>query len=394
MRSATTGSGPLAGVRVLELGGIGPVPFAGMVLGDMGAEVVRVHRTDVVDQGVDPARSPVLDRGRRSIGLDLKHPDGASCARRLAGAADVLLEGFRPGVAERLGIGPDVCLAENPRLVYGRMTGWGQDGPLADAPGHDINFISVAGVLAHIGRHEQPPTPPLNLVADFGGGGMLLALGVVAALFEAQRSGTGQVVDAAMVDGAAQLMAMVWGHHALGRWRPERGTNIYDSGAPDYEVYETSDGGHLAVGAREPKFFAALLDHLAIDRSAVPAQEDRTRWPELRDRIAEVIRTRTRDEWTAELEGAGVCVSPVLAMDEVLTHPHIRARQTVVERDGVLQPAPAPRFSRTPSEMGGAMPAPGTDTESVLTGWGLARREIDALTACGAVRQQVMEDRS
>ena len=380
--------GPLGGVRVLELGGIGPVPFAGMVLADMGAEVVRVHRTEVVESGVDPVGSPVLDRGRRSLGLDLKHPAGMACALRLVSEADVVLEGFRPGVAERLGVGPTPCLERNPGLVYGRMTGWGQDGPLAEAPGHDINFISVAGVLGHIGRRGQAPTPPLNLVGDFGGGGMLLALGVVCALLEAQRSGAGQVVDAAMVDGAALLMAMIWGHRALGRWVPERGANIYDSGAPDYDVYETSDGAWLAVGAREPKFFAALLDRLGIDGDTLPAQDDRAGWPVVHDRIAEVIRTRTRDEWTAELEGAGVCVSPVLSMDEVLDHPHLRARGTFVERDGVVHPAPAPRFSRTPSQLGAPMPEPGRDTDAVLLEWGFGADEIAELASCGAVRRR------
>jgi alpha-methylacyl-CoA racemase len=388
MQDMKTERGPLAGVRVLELGGIGPVPFAGMVLADMGAEVVRVHRTDVVERGVDPTRSPVLDRGRRSLGLDLKHPDGADCALRLAAAADVVLEGFRPGVVERLGVGPERCLERNPRLVYGRMTGWGQEGPLASQPGHDINFIAVGGVLAHIGRRDQPPTPPLNLVADFGGGGMLLALGVVSALFESQRSGVGQVVDAAMVDGAALLMAMIWGHRALGRWVPERGANIYDSGAPDYEVYETSDGRHVAVGAREPKYFRALVERLGLDGEELPPQDDRDGWPSVRARIGEIIRTRTRDEWTAELEDAGVCVSPVLTMDEVLDHPHIQARGTVVERDGIVQPAPAPRFSLTPSSLGEPMPEPGCDTEAVLTDWGFEIDEVAALSASGAVRQR------
>jgi alpha-methylacyl-CoA racemase len=391
MQDVMESRGPLEGVRVLELGGIGPVPFAGMVLADMGAEVVRVHRPEVVDEGLDPSRSPVLDRGRRSLGLDLKHPDGVACALRLIARADVVLEGFRPGVTERLGLGPEPCLDRNPRLVYGRMTGWGQDGPLAGAPGHDINFISVAGVLGHIGRRDQAPTPPLNLVADFGGGGMLLALGVVSALFEAQRSGSGQVVDAAMVDGAALLMAMIWGHRALGRWVPERGANIYDSGAPDYEVYATSDGGYVAVGAREPKFFEALLDELGLAGDDLPRQDDRAGWPVVRDRIASVIRTRTRDEWAADLEGAGVCVSPVLSMDEVRSHPHNRARGTFVDHGGLVQPAPAPRFSRTPSQIGEPMREPGRDTEAVLTDWGFEDHEIAALSSRGAVRQRADE---
>jgi alpha-methylacyl-CoA racemase len=378
--------GPLAGVRVLELGGIGPVPFAGMMLGDLGADVVRVHRLDDVERGSASGASPVLDRGRRSIGLDLKHEAGAECARRLASTADVVLEGFRPGVVERLGIGPEPCLERNPRLVYGRMTGWGQDGPLASAPGHDINYLGVAGVLAHIGRRDAPPTPPLNLVADFGGGGMLLAFGVVCALRDAERSGQGQVVDAAMVDGAALLMAMMWGHRALGRWNDERGTNIYDSGAPDYDVYETSDGEYLAVGARESKFFTELRARLGLDPDTLPDQSDRAGWPVLREAIAGAIRTRTRDEWCTELEGTDTCVAPVLRMAEAAEHPHIVARGTIVEHDGVLQPAPAPRFSRTPAELGGPMPRPGADTDDVLHDWGCSPAEIDALHSSGAVR--------
>ena len=287
----TDTGGPLRGVRVLELGGIGPVPFAGMMLADMGAEVVRVHRIDAVERGVDPFASPVMDRARRSIGLDLKAAAGVECALRLAAAADVVLEGFRPGVVERMGLGPDECLGRNPKLVFGRMTGWGQDGPLAQAAGHDIDYIAVAGVLAHIGRRDAPPTPPLNLIGDFGGGGMLLAFGVMCALFEAQRSGRGQVVDAAMVDGAALLMAMIWGHKALGRWTDERGANIYDSGAPDYDVYETADGEYVAFGAREPKFFAELLARLGLDAEALPKQSDRDGWPVLHDAIAAVIAT-------------------------------------------------------------------------------------------------------
>jgi alpha-methylacyl-CoA racemase len=373
-------------VKVLELGGIGPVPFAGMMLADLGADVVRVHRLDDVERGTASGGSPVLDRGRRSIGLDLKHDAGAECARRLATAADVVLEGFRPGVVERLGIGPEPCLERNPRLVYGRMTGWGQDGPLAAAPGHDINYLGVAGVLAHIGRHDAPPTPPLNLVADFGGGGMLLAFGVVCALRDAERSGRGQVVDAAMVDGAALLMAMMWGHRALGRWNDDRGTNIYDSGAPDYDVYETSDGEYVAIGAREPKFFAELLARLGLDPATLPAQGDRDGWPTLRAAIAAVIVRRTRAEWCAELEGTDTCVAPVLRMAEAAEHPHIAARGTIVEHEGVLQPAPAPRFSRTPAELGRPMPRPGADTDEVLRDWGCSSDEIDALHSAGAIR--------
>jgi alpha-methylacyl-CoA racemase len=356
-----------------------------MMLADMGAEVVRVHRIEVVARGVDPFASPVMDRSRRSLGLDLKSPDGAQCARRLAGVADVVLEGFRPGVVERMGIGPDDCLAGNPRLVYGRMTGWGQEGPLAQAPGHDIDYIAVAGVLAHIGRRDAPPTPPLNLIGDFGGGGMLLAYGVMCALFEAQRSGQGQVVDTAMVDGAALLMAMIWGHKALGRWTDERGANIYDSGAPDYDAYETSDGEYVAFGAREPKFFTELLARLGLADAGLPEQSDRDGWGELHDAIAAVVATRTRDEWTAELEGAEVCFAPVLRMDEAVHHPHIAARGTLVEHEGLVQPAPAPRLSRTPAALGAPMPVPGADTDGVLRDWGFAPDEIARLHTAGAV---------
>ncbi len=380
-------TGPLAGVRVVELGGIGPVPFAGMMLSDMGADVVRVHRTEMVIGGRDPAASPVLDRGRRSLGLDLKHPEGVACALGLAERADVVLEGFRPGVVERLGVGPVPCLERNPRLVYGRMTGWGQDGPLALVPGHDINYIALAGVLAHIGRRDAPPTPPLNLVADFGGGGMLLAFGVACALFETARSGHGQVIDAAMIDGAALLMAMMWGYKALDRWRDERGTNIYDSGAPDYDVYETKDGQYVSIGAREPKFFAELLDRLGLDAATLPVQADREGWDDLRRAIAGAISTRSRDEWEKELESRDVCVAPVLRMEEAARHPHITSRQTIVERDGVLQPAPAPRFSRTPAEVAGPMPQPGADTDAVLEDWGFTTEEISIWRDAGAVWQ-------
>jgi alpha-methylacyl-CoA racemase len=380
-------NGPLRGVRVLELGGIGPVPFAGMMLADMGAEVVRIHRVDAVERGADPFASPVMDRARRSVGLDLKAPAGVECALRLASVADVVLEGFRPGVVERMGVGPDECLASNPKLVYGRMTGWGQDGPLAQTPGHDIDYIAIAGVLAHIGRRDAPPTPPLNLIGDFGGGGMLLAFGVMCALFEAQRSGAGQVVDAAMVDGAALLMAMIWGHKALGRWVDERGANIYDSGAPDYDVYETSDGEYVAFGAREPKFFAELLARLGLDAQALPEQSDRDGWPIVHDAIAAVIATRSRAEWCAELDGADVCFAPVLRMDEAVEHPHIAARGTLVTRNGVTQPAPAPRFSRTPGALGDAMPVPGAHTEDVLTRWGFDPDEVRDLLRGGAAMQ-------
>jgi alpha-methylacyl-CoA racemase len=379
--------GPLTGVRVIELGGIGPAPFAGMMLADMGADVVRLHRTDVVERGVDPSGVPVLDRGRRSIGVDLKRADAVECVLRLAERADVVLEGFRPGVVERLGVGPEPCLQRNRQLVYGRMTGWGQDGPLADAAGHDINYIALAGVLAHIGRRNAPPTPPLNLVADFGGGGMLLAFGITCALFEAERFGEGQVVDAAMVDGAAVLMAMMWGLRTIGRFGGERGSNINDSGAPYYDAYETSDGEYVAIGAMEPKFYAELLERLGLAAEQLPHQGDREGWNLIRERLARVFAQHTRDEWCNKLEGTDVCFAPVLRMDEAATHPHIRERGTIVERDGLLQPAPAPRFSRTQPVLGRSMPVPGGDTDEVLTEWGFSSTEIAALHQSGAIRQ-------
>jgi alpha-methylacyl-CoA racemase len=379
--------GPLADLHVLELGGIGPGPFAAMMLADMGADVVRLHRADVVERGIDPSGVPVLDRGRRSVGIDLKHPDGVRCVLRLAERADVMLEGFRPGVAERLGVGPDACCARNPGLVYGRMTGWGQDGPLASSAGHDIDYIAVAGVLAHIGRPADRPVPPLNLVADFGGGGMLLAFGVLCALYERSTSGRGQIVDAAMVDGAALLMAMMWGMRSIGRFREERGTNINDGAAPFYDTYETRDGEHVAVGAMEPQFYSELLQQLDIDED-IPKQHDRTTWPDMHARIAAAFREQTRDEWRTRLEGSDACVAPVLRMSEAAEHPHVRARGTIVEHKGLLQPAPAPRLSRTPGSLGRPMPLPGADTETALRDWGLSADEVTALRASGAVLQR------
>jgi alpha-methylacyl-CoA racemase len=379
--------GPLADLHVLELGGIGPGPFAAMMLADMGADVVRIHRADVVERGIDPSGVPVLDRGRRSVGIDLKHPDGVECVLKLAERADVFLEGFRPGVAERLGVGPEVCCSRNPGLVYGRMTGWGQEGPLATTAGHDIDYIAVAGVLAHIGRSADRPVPPLNLVADFGGGGMLLAFGVLCALHERSTSGRGQVVDAAMVDGAALLMAMMWGMRSIGRFREERGTNINDGAAPFYDTYETRDGEHVAVGAMEPQFYSELLRQLGIEDDG-PKQHDRTAWPDMHARIATAFREQTRDEWCTKLQASDACVAPVLRMSEAAEHPHVRARGTIVEHEGLLQPAPAPRLSRTPGSLGRPMPLPGADTETALRDWGLSADEVTALQASGAVLQR------
>jgi alpha-methylacyl-CoA racemase len=373
--------GPLQGLRVVEVAGIGPGPFCAMLLADLGAEVVRVDRPATAATGW-PA---LMARGRRSVAVDLKHPEGAAVVLDLAGRADALLEGFRPGVAERLGIGPDACLARNPRLVYGRVTGWGQQGPWRQAAGHDIDYIALAGALHPIGPAGGPPVPPLNLLGDFGGGGMLLALGVVAALLEAARSGQGQVVDAAVLDGAALLTTQVHELAALGLWRQQRGGNLLDGGAPFYGVYETADGGHLAVGALEPQFFAELLRRLGLDPAELPAQDDRDGWPALRRRLAAVFRTRTRDQWCELLGGTDACVAPVLAPGEAPGHPHNRARGTFVEVGGVTQPAPAPRFSRTPCGPPTPPPQPGEHSGEVLRDWGVDPARIARLRAAGAV---------
>jgi alpha-methylacyl-CoA racemase len=380
-------AGPLTGVRVLELAGIGPGPYAAMVLSDMGAEVVRIDRAASVPAS-PPGRPPVdvLNRGRRSVAVDLKVPEGVEAVLRLVASADALIEGFRPRVTERLGLGPDVCLERSPRLVYGRMTGWGQDGPYASAAGHDINYIALAGALAHIGRAGAPPTPPLNLVGDFGGGGLLLAFGIACGLFETSRSGQGQVVDAAMIDGAANLMAMFWGFRAMGIWSPERGTNLLDTGAHFYDVYECADGGFVSIGSIEPQFYAELLKRTGLDGDPeLAGQMDRSTWPALKAKLAEVFRSRTRDEWCDEMEATDVCFAPVLSMDEAASHPHNVARGTFETRDGVVQPAPAPRFSRTAPELGRPPAFPGQHTDEVLADWGFAEDEVAALRAAGAV---------
>ena len=377
--------GPLAGVRVVEVAGIGPGPFCAMVLADLGAEVVRVDRASAVGGTPGDARYDLLNRGRRSVAVDLKAEGGPEVVLRLVTEADALIEGFRPGVAERLGIGPEVCLERNPRLVYGRMTGWGQDGPLADSAGHDITYAAVAGALAHIGRVDQPPTPPLNLVADFGGGGMLLALGIVSALLHAREHGEGQVVDAAMVDGTALLMTPFIGASAMGFWSDRRGTNLLDSGAPFYDVYRCADGLELALGAIEPQFFAALLEVLGLSPGAVPDQHDQSRWPELRSILTWTIARRPREEWLARTEGVDACIAPVLTMGEARHHPHLVARGTIVERDGVPQPAPAPRFSATPAELGEPPAVPGQHTDEVLGAWGFSADERATLRSAGTI---------
>jgi alpha-methylacyl-CoA racemase len=380
-------SGPLSGIKVLEIAGIGPGPFAAMLLADMGADVVRIDRADRV-RGGDPATPPadVLNRGRRSVGIDLKNPDGVETLLSLVEQADALIEGFRPGVTERLGFGPEACLERNPRLVYGRMTGWGQEGPYAQAAGHDINYISLSGVLHAIGRAGDRPVPPLNLVGDFGGGAMFLAYGVVCALLEARTSGKGQVVDTAMVDGSAVLMTMFHAFKAMGIWEEERGTNLLDTGAPFYEVYETADGKHVSIGSLEPQFYAELLERLGLEGEDLPHQHDRSRWPELKERFTALFRTRTRDEWCALLEGSDACFAPVLSTSEAIEHPHNKVRGTFVEYEGVVQPAPAPRFDRTPAAIARPPAHAGQHTDEVLADWGLDADRIAKLREAGAVR--------
>jgi alpha-methylacyl-CoA racemase len=380
--------GPLDGVRIIEIAGIGPGPFAAMLLSDMGAEVLRVDRAESV-RGGDPARPPTspLNRGRRSIGIDLKNPDGVEAVLALVERADALIEGFRPGVTERLGIGPDDCHARNPRLVYGRMTGWGQEGPMAHAAGHDINYIALAGALEPIGRRGGPPVPPLNLVGDFGGGAMFLVFGVACALFEAQRSGRGQVVDAAMVDGAAALTAMFHGMRAAGGWSEERGTNMLDSGAHFYDVYECADGTYISIGSIEPQFYAELLQKTGLaDDADFAGQRDRASWPALKDRLADVFRAKTRDEWCQIMEGSDVCFAPVLSMAEAPLHPHNVHRGTFTEVGGVTQPAPAPRFSRTPGAISRPPSHAGQHTDEVLADWGFEPSRIEKLREAGAVK--------
>jgi len=379
-------SGPLSGVKVIELVGIGPGPFAAMLLADLGADVVRVHRAQSVERGFDPGGVPIMDRNRRSIGVDLKNPEGVETVLRLVESADALLEGYRPGVTERLGVGPDACLARNPKLVYGRMTGWGQDGPLASAAGHDINYIALAGALAHFGRAGEKPTPPLNLIGDFGGGGLMLAFGIVCAVLEARTSGQGQVVDAAMVDGAATLMSFVWGMKAVGAFREEQGTNLLDSGAPHYDTYETSDGKFIALGALEEQFYAEFLEKTGLASEGLPAVTDQSAWPALRQRFTELFTSKTRDEWCDLLEGSDACFAPVLPMSEAANHPHIKERGTIVEFEGLLQPAPAPRFSRTPAEIRSAAPKPGQHTDEVLMEWGFGADDVAKLREVGAIR--------
>jgi alpha-methylacyl-CoA racemase len=383
-------SGPLAGYRVIEIAGIGPGPFAAMLLADMGAEVIRIERAGAVRGPAPEAAHPdILRRGRRNIAIDLKHPDGVATLLDLVERADALIEGFRPGVMERLGVGPAVCLERNPKLVFGRMTGWGQDGPYSLAAGHDINYIALAGALAHFGRAGQPPTPPMNMVGDFGGGGMFLAFGVVCALLEVGRSGEGQVVDTAMVDGTATLMTMFWtmtqsGLHDGSR----RGVNMLDTGAHFYDVYECADGEYVSIGSIEPQFYSELMRLTGLsDDPEFAAQMDRSRWPALKVRLTEIFGSKTREEWCTIMEHSDVCFAPVLRMDEAARHPHNVERGTFVEIDGVMQPAPAPRFSRTEATIDRPPAHDGQHTVEVLRDWGLDSGHIDALVESGAVKQ-------
>ncbi|WP_425314773.1 CaiB/BaiF CoA transferase family protein [Streptomyces ambofaciens] len=365
------GAGPLGGVRVVELAGIGPGPFAAMLLADLGADVVRVDRPGGAGLGIDPARD-VTNRNKRSVIVDLKAADGPARVLDLAERADVLIEGYRPGVAERLGVGPGDCHARNPRLVYGRMTGWGQDGPLADRAGHDIGYIALTGTLGMIGAPDEPPAVPANLVGDYAGGSLYLVVGVLAALHHARAGGAGQVVDAAIVDGAAHLSSMIHGMLAAGAWQDRRGTNLLDGGCPFYGTYATADGRHMAVGALEPRFYAEFMDLLGIPERA-PARDDPARWSELREAIAARFATRTRDEWTAVFAVSDACVAPVLSLREAPHHPHLAARGTFTDHGGITQPAPAPRFSATPTAVRTGPALPGADAEAVARDWGLPR---------------------
>ena len=381
--------GPLSGYTIIEIAGIGPGPFGAMMLADMGARVIRVERPGggLFGAAGDP-RLDLLNRGKRCIVVDLKQQQGVEVVLRLVEQADALVEGFRPGVMEKLGLGPDACHRHNPRLVFGRMTGWGQEGPLAHTAGHDINYIALAGALHPIGQRGQKPAIPLNLVGDFGGGGLMLAFGIVCALLEAKQSGRGQVVDAAMVDGTAALMTSIFAAHQSGFWNAERGTNMLDSGAHFYDVYECADGQYVSVGAIEPQFYSAFLQALGLADEELPHPFDMSQWPALKARVEAIFRTRTRQQWCETFSGLDACFAPVLSMAEVKDHPHVRARGTIVEQDGYWQPAPAPRFSRSQNAVPGSPSAAGADSEAVLREFGFSDSEIAGCIASGAVVQR------
>jgi alpha-methylacyl-CoA racemase len=376
--------GPLQGVRVVELAGIGPAPFCGMVLADMGAEVTRVDRVDADTSRILSPEHDLHNRGKRSIAIDLTREEGVAVVLELVGGSEILIEGMRPGVTERLGIGPETCLAANPALVYGRMTGWGQDGPLAEQAGHDIDYIAVSGALGAIGTADTP-IPPLNLVGDYGGGGMLLVMGVLAALIHSRSTGTGQVVDAAMVDGSALLTTAIHGLLADGLWRDRRAANILDGAAPFYTTYRTADDRHIAVGALEPRFYVALLEGMGLEAASLPDRDDRSSWAELSEIFAGVFAARSRDDWVTRFAPLDACVAPVLTLDEASGHPHNVARSSFVAIEGVVQPAPAPRFSATPTTIGSGPVRPGQDTSEVLASLGFSEGRISKLRQVGAV---------
>ncbi|MCC3306487.1 CaiB/BaiF CoA transferase family protein [Sneathiella sp. HT1-7] len=379
--------GPLAGYKIVEMGGIGPGPMCAMLLADLGADIVRIDRLSDPGLGSMPSsRNSLLMRSRRSIAVDTKSEAGREVVLKLIEQADGLIEGFRPGVMERMGLGPDDALKRNPKLVYGRMTGWGQDGPMAQAAGHDINYIALSGVLHAIGRKNEAPVPPLNLVGDFGGGALYLALGLVCGILEAQKSGKGQVVDTAMVDGAASLMTMFYGLMAAGNWKDERGVNILDTGTHYYDVYETSDGKHISLGSIEKKFYEELLERTGLDKEDLPPQMDPKSWPVIKARLTEVFKTKTRDEWDEIMLGTDVCYAPVLSIVEATQHPHNIHRKTFVEYDGIVQPAPAPRFSRTEPAIQSPPCLPGEHTTEALRDWGITDGTIEELQRAGVIK--------
>jgi alpha-methylacyl-CoA racemase len=380
--------GPLTGYKVIELAGIGPAPMCAMMLSDMGAEVVRVDRLADAGLGIAmPKKYNFLGRGRKSIAIDLKNPAGIEALLKLIDGADCLLEGFRPGVMERLGMGPDVCMARNPKLVFARVTGWGQEGPLSKAAGHDLNYIALSGALHAIGRsNDEPPTPPLNLVGDFGGGTMFVLTGILAALLEVKSSGQGQIVDAGMVDGALSLMTSIYGMFAGGVQNDERAANILDSGSHFYNTYETKDGRYISIGSIETKFYDELLEKTGIDPDSMAPQMERESWPAMKEKLKKLFLTKTRDEWCAIMDNTDVCFAPVLTLAEAPDYPHNKERNAFVDVEGVMHPAPAPRFSRTPSSIKGPAPKTGIHTDEVLADWGVSSDEINALKAGGAIK--------